>query len=273
MVSFPNAKINIGLHITGKRPDGFHNLETVFYPVMLRDALEIIELPSHQQDDIQYSCSGFAINGRESDNLCIKAYHLLKKDFPELPAVSMHLHKGIPMGAGLGGGSADAAFMLLLLNKKFGLQITGSKLIDYAAQLGSDCPFFILNTPSYATGRGEVLEETGADLSDYKILVVYPGIHINTGEAFKTLKLQPARTDLRKAILQPVETWKEVIVNDFETTVFENHPSVKALKESLYTAGASFAMMSGSGSTVYGIFKKEIRPVLNFPAGYFYKWV
>lgn len=253
MVSFPNCKINLGLHILGKREDGFHNLQTVFYPLAFKDVLEVI--PS-KNTAIEFTVTGLAVDGNAADNLCVKAYHLIKKDFPQLPAVKIHLHKAIPLGAGLGGGSADAAFMLRLLNEKFKLNISTDQLINYALQLGSDCPFFILNKPCFATGRGEVLETISVDLSAYTFVLINPGIHINTGWAFS--KITPALPvqSLKAIIQQPINTWKEELKNDFESAVFTAHPDIKAIKETLYAHGAIYAAMSGSGSTVYGIFNK-----------------
>ena len=257
MIVFPNCKINLGLHILNKREDGFHNLETVFYPVGLKDVLEII--PSHNADNIiEFTSSGLIVDGNMDDNICIKAYYLLKKDFPELPQIKMHLHKAIPMGAGLGGGSADAAFTLQLLNKKFNLDLSFTQLINYAAQLGSDCPFFIINKPCFATGRGEILEEINIDLSKYKIVLVNPGIHVNTGWAFSQLTPALPAKSIKEIIAQPINTWQKELQNDFEKPVFEKYPVIKNIKESLYTQGAVYAAMSGSGSTVYGIFENEI---------------
>jgi 4-diphosphocytidyl-2-C-methyl-D-erythritol kinase len=255
VVSFPNCKINLGLHILGKREDGFHNLETVFYPVPFRDALELI--PS-TNTDIEFTATGLAVDGNTTDNLCVKAYHLLKKDFPEIPAVKIHLHKAIPLGAGLGGGSADAAFMLKLLNEKFHLNLSTDQLINYALQLGSDCPFFIINKPCFATGRGEVLEEITVDLSGYKIVLINPGIHINTGWAFSNITPALTQKSIKEIIQQPISSWKEALKNDFETAVFTAHPAIKAIKETLYAQGAIYAAMSGSGSTVFGIFNTNI---------------
>lgn len=282
MVVFPNCKINIGLQILDKRADGYHNLETVFYPVPLKDALEIITLSGKniegkqnktlQQDTAPFSSSGYVIEGKEENNLCIKAYQVLKKDFPQIPAVQIHLHKAIPMGAGLGGGSADAAFTLLLLNQNFKLNISTDQLITYSLQLGSDCPFFIINKPCFATGRGEQMQESGIDLSGYRIYLINPGIHINTAwaftELFKASKKKIFST-LKDSIVKPIETWKQNISNDFETPVFTKYPEIKKLKESLYNQGAVYAAMSGSGSTVYGLFKKNITPNLQLPANYF----
>ncbi|MGN6402335.1 MAG: 4-(cytidine 5'-diphospho)-2-C-methyl-D-erythritol kinase, partial [Flavisolibacter sp.] len=208
MISFPNCKINLGLHILQKRADGFHDLETVFYPVPLRDGLEIIQNAS-SQDEIIFTNSGLTIDVQPEDNICVKAYLLLKKDFPQLPAVIMHLHKTIPSGAGLGGGSADGAFTLLLLNKKFNLGLHENQLIEYALQLGSDCPFFIINKPSYATGRGENLQETELDLSPYQIVLVNPEIHINTGWAFSQIVPNNERKPLKEVIALPVSEWRK----------------------------------------------------------------
>lgn len=255
MLLFPNCKINLGLHILSKRQDGFHNLETVFYPIALKDALEII--PS-QASSVEFTSSGLTVDGTEADNICIKAYHLLKRDFPQLPFIKLHLHKAIPMGAGLGGGSADGAFTLQLLNTKFNLALSVQQLIDYALQLGSDCPFFIINKPCYATGRGELLEGIDITLTGYKIVIVNPGIHVNTGWAFSQITPAEPHKKLKKIIAQPIATWKAELINDFENPVFEKYPAIKNIKEELYNKGAVYAAMSGSGSTVYGIFEKEI---------------
>lgn len=257
MVVFPNCKINLGLHILNKREDGFHNLQTVFYPVAIKDALEIIP-SSTGGTGITFTASGLTVDGNSRDNICIKAYHLLKKDFPHLPAIQMHLHKAIPMGAGLGGGSADGAFTLSLLNQKFNLGIPQQQLIQYALKLGSDCPFFILNQPCYATGRGEIMEANGLDLSAYTIAVINPGIHVNTGWAFSQLTPATPPRSVKEIIAQPVATWKNVLQNDFEKPVFEKHPAIQFIKEELYALGALYAAMSGSGSTVYGIFEHTV---------------
>jgi 4-diphosphocytidyl-2-C-methyl-D-erythritol kinase len=270
LILFPNCKINLGLHILQKREDGFHDLETVFYPIVLQDALEIIHNPN-PSTDIEFSTSGLKVEGSPSNNICLKAYHLLKKDYPQIPAIRMHLHKTIPMGAGLGGGSADGAFTLLLLNRKFNLGIDDQALIAYALQLGSDCPFFIKNTPHYAAGRGEKLEAISLDLSFYKFIIVNPQIHINTGWAFSQITPASGRTSLKESILLPVDTWKEHLKNDFEEAVFDHHPVIKEVKELLYREGAVYASMTGSGSTVYSLFQKEVTPTLPFPADYFVK--
>lgn len=268
MITFPNCKINLGLKVLDKRKDNYHNLETVFYPLLLTDALEII-----QQDSpgIRFSQSGILVEGKPEENLCCKAYRLLKKDFPQLPAVQMHLHKAIPTGAGLGGGSADGAFCLILLNKKFEMNLTEKQLLRYAETLGSDCPFFILNKPCRASGRGDILEPITVNLSAYKFLIVHPGIHISTSWAFDHITPSYAEKSVMQAILRPVSEWKETLQNDFEIPVFNRYPEIKNLKDKLYQAGALYASMSGSGSSVFGIFRKEETISLTFPAHYFVK--
>ncbi|MDQ6903656.1 MAG: 4-(cytidine 5'-diphospho)-2-C-methyl-D-erythritol kinase [Bacteroidota bacterium] len=268
MISFPNCKINLGLNVIQKRNDGYHDLESVFFPVRLYDALEIVAA----ENETQLSTSGIDV-GNPEDNLCLKAFHLLKKDYPQIPEINIHLHKTIPTGAGLGGGSADAAFMLLLLNKKFNLEIPGGKLYVYALQLGSDCPFFLLNKPCFGTSRGEILEPISLSLSGYKIILIYPALHINTSAAFAVIKPRIPAKNVRQIVAQPIETWKNELHNDFENFVFENYPQVKEIKDELYGAGAVYASMSGSGSTVFGIFNKN--SVIDYPSksGYFTKTI
>ncbi len=272
MVAFPNCKINIGLCVTEKRADGFHNLETVFYPIQCKDAIEIIE-DSASKKEISFSQTGTIIPGTMDDNICIKAYHLLKKDFPHLPNVKMHLHKAIPMGAGLGGGSADASFMLKLIDQKFNLGLSVDQLLNYALILGSDCPFFILNKPCFATGRGEKLEAISLTLSSYKIVLVNPGIHINTGWAFSKCSIKKNEQGLKDLLQLPVADWQQNIHNEFESPVFKAHPEIAAIKSTLIADGAIYASMSGTGSTVYGLFEKNSAPQLKFPSDYFLKWV
>lgn len=260
MVLFPNCKINLGLHITEKRIDGYHNIETLFYPVDLKDVLEVVTLNKSNSTEslpIDFSSSGISIPGDTANNLCIKAFQLLKKDFPNIPPIQMHLHKIIPMGAGLGGGSADGAFTLKLLNEKYQLNLSQKQLNDYATELGSDCPFFIINQPCYATGRGEILTPISLDLSAYKFVLVHPSIHINTKWAFEQLTPSKPSISINKIIDQPIETWKELLVNDFEAPIFKAHPEISLIKEKLYQQGARYAAMSGSGSTVFGIFKSR----------------
>jgi 4-diphosphocytidyl-2-C-methyl-D-erythritol kinase len=269
VISFPNCKINIGLHILQKREDGFHNLETVFYPVPFTDALEIIT--NHDSKEPVLSLSGLAVDALMEDNICIKAWRLLKNDFKDLPSVNIHLHKTIPTGAGLGGGSSDGAFTLVQLNKLFRLELTQKQLISYALQLGSDCPFFIINKPCIAKGRGEILQEIDLDLSSYKLILINPGIHINTAWAFSQLNPGRNNGEVQNIIKQPLTQWKDLLKNDFERPVFDKYPEIGNIKDLLYKSGALYASMSGSGSTVVGIFQKTVNPVINFPSSYLIK--
>ena len=271
MLRFPNCKINIGLNILAKRPDGYHDIETLFYPVAIKDALEIV-IANNSSTDVTFTASGLPISGETDSNLCIKAYQLLKKDFPALPAVKIHLHKIIPMGAGLGGGSADAACTLQLLNETFKLNLSLTQLLQYALLLGSDCPFFINNKPAVGTGRGEVLEPCFTDLSNYKIILVYPAIHVNTKETFEALKLDnfhKNRPSIKQLISQPVKDWKSLLKNDFEIPVFAKYPEIKNIKDLFYQYGAVYAAMSGSGSTVYGLFNKNEIPAIKWNPLYY----
>ncbi|HNU16145.1 MAG TPA: 4-(cytidine 5'-diphospho)-2-C-methyl-D-erythritol kinase, partial [Chitinophagaceae bacterium] len=231
MIVFPNCKINLGLNILRKRSDGYHDLETVFYPLPFTDVLEIIEYKKYTRTpSIPFTITGLPVKGEAASNLCIRAYKLLKRDFQNLPHIQVHLHKVIPTGAGMGGGSADAAFTLLLLNDLFRLKISHEQLIDYAAQLGSDCPFFIINKPCFAKGRGEKLEEVNVDLSNYKFIIIYPDIHIDTGRAFLNITpALPARS-LKEIITSPLQTWKDELVNDFEKVIFPEHKEIAAIK-------------------------------------------
>jgi len=263
MVIFPNCKINLGLHITGKRPDGFHELETVFYPVLLKDILELVTTT-----DLQFDSTGLPIPGNPDNNLCLKAYHLLKQDFPELPPVHMHLHKIIPMGAGLGGGSADGAFALRLLNDKYFLGLSPTQLMKYALQLGSDCPFFILNQPCYATGRGEHLNPIKLDLSGYRFVIVHPGIHINTKWAFEQIQPGLPPRSIKEIIQLPIQEWKYHLSNDFESPIKQQYPQIESIKLALYKDGAIYASMSGSGSAVFGIYPMNANIQLNKQLNY-----
>lgn len=248
MISFPNAKINLGLHVTEKRPDGFHNLETVFFPVGWSDALEIAEA-----DTFQFSTSGIAISGDPESNLVVKAYRLLQQDF-NLPALKIHLHKQIPFGAGLGGGSSDAAFMLKLLNKSFNLGLNESGLMKYAAVLGSDCPFFILNKPVFATGRGEMMKEIDLRLNGMFILLVKPHVEVSTAKAYQLVVPQISSEYLPDLLRLPVPEWKGKVINQFEPPVFQLYTELEEVKKKLYDLGAVYAAMSGSGSCIFGLF-------------------
>ncbi|HEY4936611.1 MAG TPA: 4-(cytidine 5'-diphospho)-2-C-methyl-D-erythritol kinase [Puia sp.] len=256
MISFPHAKINLGLSIVSKRPDGFHDLETIFYPLPIRDALEII--PSEQ---IRFVSTGQMIPGSSGDNLVLGAYQLLKKKYPQIASLEIHLHKAIPMGAGLGGGSSDAAETIKLINGFFDLRISPEELDAYALELGSDCPFFMQSDPCFAKGRGEILEPLPLDLSEYSFLLIHPEILIETSWAFSKVKPASPEYDLKESILQPIQNWVHTIHNDFEAPVFEIFPSLHKIKEQLYECGALYAAMTGSGSTIFGIFDKSAFPV------------
>ena len=253
MISFPNAKINIGLNITESRHDGFHNIETIFYPVNISDILEITE----SEKEFHFNNTGLTVeNGNPKTNLCYKAYEILKHDF-DLPNINLHLHKIIPFGSGLGGGSSDASFTLKTLNKLFNLKLSNKELIQYAEQIGSDCAIFIENKPAFATERGNILESIHLNLKDFFIVVVYPEIHINTGVAYSKAKPMKPKTCLKELIKAPIDNWKETIKNDFEDIIFPDQPEIKNIKYKLYQQGAVYASMSGSGSSVYGIFKND----------------
>jgi len=249
MVIFPNAKINIGLNVTERRADGYHNLETVFYPVKINDVLEIIPA-----DELSFESSGLEIPGRLEDNLCIKAYHLMKKDH-DLPPVKIHLHKNIPIGAGLGGGSSDAAFFIKLVDQQFNLKLSIDQMQGYARKLGADCAFFIESKPVFAFELGDEFETIRLDLSKYKIVLVMPPAHVSTAEAYRGVKPAPVKTTLYELIDLPIAQWKKHIKNDFEESVFKNHIMIRGVKAALYQAGALFASMSGSGASVFGIFE------------------
>ena len=256
MICFPNCKINLGLYITNRRNDGYHDLETVFYPVTgLTDALEVVPAKG---STTRLFTDGAAIAGEMEHNLVWKAYELVKQRFPAMvPAMDIHLLKNIPMGAGLGGGSADGAFMLKLLNDYCSLELTGKVLAEMALQLGSDCPFFIYNTPQFAQGRGEQMTPLPLlDLSAYTIQVICPKVHVSTKEAFGLITPRKPVFDLRTILELPVSQWRDVISNDFEAPVFAQHPGMADIKKELYAQGAIYASMTGSGSAIYGIFEK-----------------
>lgn len=265
MISFPNCKINLGLHVVNKRADGFHDIETVFHPVTWCDALEVIENPGGTSS-FDYSQSGLLIEGSLQGNIIFKAWQDICK-ITSVPPIKLHLHKNIPMGAGLGGGSSDAAFFIKLLNDKFNLALSIDQQKRIASTLGSDCAFFIENKPVMAVGRGDLFSEIKLDLSSYYILVVFPGVHSNTKEAYSGLTPTQPTYNLKEVIQNhPVHEWKDLLVNDFEKTVFKRFPEIKQLKETLYSKGAIYASMSGSGSAVYGIFDRE--PDIDFPPNY-----
>ncbi|MFV0521676.1 MAG: 4-(cytidine 5'-diphospho)-2-C-methyl-D-erythritol kinase [Mangrovibacterium sp.] len=262
MIYFPHCKINLGLLVTKKRTDGYHDIETVFYPVGMQDALEFVEA-----NEFHFDLSGIELNGNPNDNLVVKAYRLLQADY-KLPTIQIHLHKNIPSGAGLGGGSADAAVMLTALNDYFKLNISTEKLIDYALHLGSDCPFFINPNPSLAVGRGERLTPVNINLKDYCLVVVKPPIHVSTAKAYGFMQPNKPEQSLAELISLPIEQWKGQILNQFEDYVFETHPEVADIKKQLYSLGADFSLMSGSGSAVFGLFKKTPCLEGEFPMSY-----
>jgi len=263
MVVFPNAKINIGLFVTEKRADGFHNLETVFYPIGLSDILEIAE-GEGQPGEYIFRNTGIDVECEPESNLIVKAYRLLAAAY-RLPAVMIHLHKVIPFGAGLGGGSADAAFMLKALNAYFELHLSGQKLMEWAAMLGSDCAFFIPDRPAFASGKGEVLEELEFSLEDYQLVLLKPPAGVSTAEAYSGIVPLPAPVNLRDMGKWNVREWREKVYNDFEKSVFRKYPQIAELKQTLYAAGALYASMTGSGSAVYGIFEKKEKIDLDCP--------
>ena len=259
MITFPIAKINLGLNVVEKRLDGYHNLQTVFYPVPIMDALEIAPMSEGFPSDVDcdLKVTNIHIEGDEQRNLVVRAYQLLKKDFPKLPRIHTHLWKGIPTQAGMGGGSSDCAYMIRLLNETFDLQLTNEQMQQYAAQLGADCAFFIESVPCYAEGIGEQLEPISLDLSGWYIGVVRPDIPVPTKEAFSHIHPHYPSLNCREVVMQPVETWRDNLINDFEESVFALHPEIGAVKEQLYKMGATYAAMSGSGSALFGLFKEE----------------
>ena len=283
MITFPNSKINIGLNVIEHRPDGYHNIETVFYPVNLQDALEVnllkrpldVNLLKLDKERVTERCMetdqyaihllGSNIPGNPSDNLVVKAYLRLLKDF-DLPPVDIHLFKHIPSGAGLGGGSSDGAHMITLLNRRFGLRMTLSRMEEYASELGADCPFFIRNKPVLATGTGNVMNNINLSLKGWSLIIFKPEIDITTKEAYTGIATQRPVVALHEAIQEPVEKWKNIIVNDFEKGAFAKYPQLKNIKDKMYSAGAVYASMTGSGSAIYGLFRKPLdHPAELFP--------
>ncbi|NDV94874.1 4-(cytidine 5'-diphospho)-2-C-methyl-D-erythritol kinase [Dysgonomonas sp. 521] len=254
MITFPNAKVNLGLNVVSKREDGYHNLETIFYPVAIKDALEVIIREGHIKDT--FFEAGIKTDADPDNNLVMKALRLMRSQYT-FPPVEVHLLKKIPFGAGLGGGSADASFMLRLLNNTFNLGAPDEELIRLAVRLGADCPFFIHNHPVFASGIGEIFEEIELSLKDYYFALVKPDIHVSTKDAFALVAPQAPKQSLKDIIRLPVSAWKEVMVNDFEASVFAKHPGIALIKDALYEQGALYASMTGSGSSVFGIFKEE----------------
>ena len=262
MISFPNCKINLGLHVLARRNDGFHNLETVFFPIPFEDCLEV----ETSNEATSLTLTGLEVEGTVEDNLCMKAYTLLKQRY-DLPPVEMRLHKQIPSGAGLGGGSANAAFTLKLLNEKFNLNLSQKQLVDLASEIGSDCAFFILNRPCIGTGRGNLLEPIELpQLEGLHAMLVMPGIHISSAWAFRQLTPRQPVKSVKEIISIPIADWQQQLTNDFEQPVFASYPALKEIKEQLYRSGARYASLSGSGSVMYGLFDQL--PSLAFPPAY-----
>ena len=266
MLVFPNAKINLGLRITEKRSDGFHNIETVFVPIPLKEALEFVV---RTDGESRFRTEGLQLDSTPEQNLVMKAYRLLKADF-QLPELDVVLLKNIPFGAGLGGGSADAAFMLKALNDEFKLGLTTEQLKQYAAKIGADCSFFIENKTCYATGKGDQLEHFELDLQGWFIVLVKPDVYVSTPQAYSGVKPKQPTDDLRQLLQQPIESWKETIVNDFEYSIFERFPNIATVKSDLYSLGAVYASMSGSGSSVFGLFREPVDTDSSF--GSAYRW-
>ena len=260
MINFPNAKINIGLNITEKRPDGFHNIETIFYPIGLSDILEI----NISDDKINFDNTGLTVEDKRLEtNLCYKAYQILNNDF-SIDPINIHLHKIVPFGAGLGGGSSDASFTLKAINSIMNLALDDDTLIEYSEKIGSDCPFFIINKPSFASEKGNVLKPIDLSLKGYFLVIVYPGIHVNTAKAYSKISPKKPEISLSELIEQPVENWKKTIKNDFEDSVFNDHPEIEKIKSKLYKLGAIYSSMSGSGSAIFGIFNRKTDIKNNF---------
>ena len=266
MLVFPNAKLNLGLYVTQRRPDGFHTLESVFVPLPWTDAFEM--LPAAPGHLTTLTLTGRPIPGDPATNLCVRAYELLQADYPKLPPVQLYLHKIVPIGAGLGGGSADAAFALRAANDLFGLGLPTEALEAYARRLGSDCAFFIRNQPVLAVERGDVFEEIDLNLKGTGCVVVYPNLHISTAEAYARISPQPPQYPLREAMAQPMSTWRTTVSNDFETALTPSHPVLAAIKQQLYAAGATYASLSGSGSAVYGLWEQGEPAATSWPVDY-----
>ncbi len=260
MLAFPNAKINLGLNVTETRSDGFHTIETVLFPVAFCD---ILEITASNDQSFKFQVSGLTIPGRTEDNLCIRAYKILKDDF-QIPGVRVHLHKMIPMGAGLGGGSSDAAYTIRLLNDIFSLALSPFQMMQYANRLGSDCSFFIENIPCFASGKGDQFETIDLNLAGYSVVIVIPPVHIITAEAYKQVEIKKPAESIRTILKTPPGLWKDRLINDFELPIFRNHPEILKIKENLYNLGAVYASMSGSGSSVFGLFDRLLSDMGSF---------
>jgi len=270
MVNFPNAKINLGLRVVNKRIDGYHDLETLFYPIPFHDALEIV--PVLKGKESSFVQTGLPIPGTINDNICLRAVALTRKRFPYLPPLNIHLHKTIFTGGGLGGGSSDAAFTLQILNDQFNLRIPEAELAEMALSLGSDCPFFLINKPCLATGRGEILLPALVNLEGYRIVIINSGIHISTAWAFSQVIPSKPEVNIAEILNLPITQWQEHLMNDFEVPVFRAFPVLEEIKQACISQGAIYAAMSGSGSTIFGIFPKGPVKSLKLPESCVFKW-
>jgi 4-diphosphocytidyl-2-C-methyl-D-erythritol kinase len=268
VITYPNAKLNLGLNVVAKRPDGFHEIETVFLPIPLCDILEIIPSVSGMAT---ITTSGLPIPGPPDHNICLKAIKLFRSSNPTLHSslFTLHLHKQIPSGSGLGGGSSDGAFTLKMLNALYGTGLSEEQLAQLASQLGSDCAFFIGNRPAFATGKGEKLEEISLSLKGYFLALVIPPVHVGTAEAYSMITPKMPSRSVKEIVGLPLPEWKNMLRNDFEEPVMAKHPEIKEVKEKLYERGAVYASMSGSGSSVYGLFKDPPKIAGHFPENYF----
>jgi 4-diphosphocytidyl-2-C-methyl-D-erythritol kinase len=268
MIYYPNAKINLGLNIFERRDDGYHNLETVFYPIPLMDALEVNDLHNDDPRGYTLQIAGTQLDCDPENNLVIKVYKLLKARF-QLPPIQIYLYKHIPTGAGLGGGSSDAAFMMRLLNAKYNLGMKDEEMEELITPLGADCAFFIQDMPKLATGIGNILSPVNVSLAGYSLLLVKPNAEISTAAAYTRLKPHRPTAPLSEVIVQPIEKWRDILTNDFEDCIFPEHPEIAAIKDKLYDLGAEYASMSGSGSTVFGIFRNKVKFADEVFSGYF----
>ncbi len=268
MILYPNAKINIGLNVVERRPDGYHNLETVFYPIKLEDALEVKPLEEGISDPYHLKVSGTVLDGTPEDNLVVKAYKLLSADY-DIPPVSLHIYKHIPTGAGLGGGSSDAAFTIKALNERYSLGLTDEQMESYASRLGADCAFFIKNKPVFATGIGNVFHPISLSLAGKTLVLIKPDTFVSTKDAYSHVVPRRPETPLPELLARPIEEWKDAVVNDFEPSVFAKYPEIAAIKDRLYDLGAVYASMSGSGSSVFGIFDAPVDNIDEKFSGYF----
>jgi len=264
MICFPNAKINLGLNILSKRQDGFHKLESVFLPVGWSDILEVIPVSDSAENKLSMEQTGLPLGIAAGENLAFQACKNLRKDF-DLPNLKIALHKQIPFGAGLGGGSSDAASMILLLDRLFGLSLSKEKTLSYLEKLGSDCPFFYANQPAFVRGRGDIIEPFQVNLNGYYLMIIVPEVRISTAEAFKFISPGKPDIPLKKALEFPVEDWKYLVKNDFEDALFSKYPEFSYIKNKMYSSGAVYSSLSGSGSAIYGIFRNKIKPVDVFP--------